>query len=181
MPDIGHAGVSPAAAETIAGLSAGTVATLVVHPLDIVKTRMQSKWTAQHPAAPETEEAEGEGVEEAPEIAAIANARFSHSISQLARLFSPAHQHRPPPIPHVQRAPDRLAVPRPYPEPCRQRLQLGHVFLPQVTSRDPAATLDRPREVLRGRLLRLQRPRGRGHDGAHEPDMGPQDAHAVLR
>ena len=37
-----HAGLSPALVETAAGLSAGTVATLVVHPLDIVKTRMQS-------------------------------------------------------------------------------------------------------------------------------------------
>ncbi|UPK94020.1 hypothetical protein LCI18_004955 [Fusarium solani-melongenae] len=41
MPDLKHAGLSPAAIESIAGLSAGTVATLVVHPLDIVKTRMQ--------------------------------------------------------------------------------------------------------------------------------------------
>ena len=37
-----HGGVSPAVIESIAGLSAGTVSTLVVHPLDIVKTRMQS-------------------------------------------------------------------------------------------------------------------------------------------
>ncbi|KAI2470322.1 mitochondrial carrier [Annulohypoxylon bovei var. microspora] len=36
-----HAGLSPAYVETIAGLSAGSIATLVVHPLDIVKTRMQ--------------------------------------------------------------------------------------------------------------------------------------------
>ncbi|KAI2641893.1 mitochondrial carrier [Hypomontagnella submonticulosa] len=36
-----NAGLSPASVETIAGLSAGTIATLVVHPLDIVKTRMQ--------------------------------------------------------------------------------------------------------------------------------------------
>lgn len=43
MPDLKHAGVSPAVVESIAGLSAGTVATLVVHPLDIVKTRMQSE------------------------------------------------------------------------------------------------------------------------------------------
>ncbi|UNI18913.1 mitochondrial FAD carrier protein flx1 [Purpureocillium takamizusanense] len=41
MPDPSHAGLSPAAVESVAGLSAGTVATLVVHPLDIVKTRMQ--------------------------------------------------------------------------------------------------------------------------------------------
>ncbi|KAM5342514.1 hypothetical protein ACJ41O_013480 [Fusarium nematophilum] len=41
MPDLNHAGLSPATVESIAGLSAGTVATLVVHPLDIVKTRMQ--------------------------------------------------------------------------------------------------------------------------------------------
>lgn len=39
-----HGGVSPAVIESIAGLSAGTVSTLVVHPLDIVKTRMQSKF-----------------------------------------------------------------------------------------------------------------------------------------
>ncbi|CAJ2508027.1 Uu.00g092130.m01.CDS01 [Anthostomella pinea] len=36
-----NAGISPALVETIAGLSAGSVATLAVHPLDIVKTRMQ--------------------------------------------------------------------------------------------------------------------------------------------
>ncbi|KAI1404540.1 mitochondrial carrier [Hypoxylon fuscum] len=36
-----HAGLSPAFVETVAGLTAGSVATLVVHPLDIVKTRMQ--------------------------------------------------------------------------------------------------------------------------------------------
>ncbi|XDG01981.1 hypothetical protein ABKA04_001596 [Annulohypoxylon sp. FPYF3050] len=36
-----HAGLSPATVETISGLSAGSIATLVVHPLDIVKTRMQ--------------------------------------------------------------------------------------------------------------------------------------------
>ncbi|KAI0427426.1 mitochondrial folate carrier protein [Xylaria sp. FL1042] len=35
------AGLPPAFVETIAGLTAGSVATLVVHPLDIVKTRMQ--------------------------------------------------------------------------------------------------------------------------------------------
>jgi solute carrier family 25 (mitochondrial folate transporter), member 32 len=34
-------GLSPALIETVAGLTAGSVATLVVHPLDIVKTRMQ--------------------------------------------------------------------------------------------------------------------------------------------
>ncbi|KAK4460854.1 mitochondrial FAD carrier protein FLX1 [Cladorrhinum samala] len=34
-------GLSPALVETVAGLSAGTMATLIVHPLDIVKTRMQ--------------------------------------------------------------------------------------------------------------------------------------------
>ncbi|KAF5628203.1 FAD carrier FLX1 [Fusarium tjaetaba] len=38
---IHHAGLSPATIESIAGLSAGTVATLTVHPLDVVKTRMQ--------------------------------------------------------------------------------------------------------------------------------------------
>ena len=43
MPQPNHAGSSPALVEAVAGLSAGTVATLVVHPLDIVKTRMQSK------------------------------------------------------------------------------------------------------------------------------------------
>ncbi|KAF4120514.1 solute carrier family 25 (mitochondrial folate transporter), member 32 [Geosmithia morbida] len=41
MPSTGDAGLSPAVVESIAGLSAGTVSTLVVHPLDIVKTRMQ--------------------------------------------------------------------------------------------------------------------------------------------
>ncbi|TQV92149.1 hypothetical protein V2A60_004450 [Cordyceps javanica] len=41
MSDSSYAGLPPAVVESIAGLSAGTIATLVVHPLDIVKTRMQ--------------------------------------------------------------------------------------------------------------------------------------------
>ncbi|KAI0200402.1 mitochondrial FAD carrier protein [Astrocystis sublimbata] len=41
MPTRHDAGLAPAIVESIAGLTAGSVATLVVHPLDIVKTRMQ--------------------------------------------------------------------------------------------------------------------------------------------
>ena len=42
-----HARLSPALVETIAGLSAGTCATLAAHPLDVIKTRLQS--TASFP------------------------------------------------------------------------------------------------------------------------------------
>lgn len=38
-------GLSPASIETIAGLSAGLVSTIVVHPLDIIKTRLQGTIT----------------------------------------------------------------------------------------------------------------------------------------
>ncbi|PSS10559.1 hypothetical protein M430DRAFT_21914 [Amorphotheca resinae ATCC 22711] len=38
-----HARLSPALVETIAGLTAGTISTLTVHPLDVIKTRLQSK------------------------------------------------------------------------------------------------------------------------------------------
>jgi hypothetical protein len=38
-----HACLSPALVETIAGLAAGTTSTLAVHPLDVIKTRLQSK------------------------------------------------------------------------------------------------------------------------------------------
>ncbi|KAL2137798.1 hypothetical protein VTI28DRAFT_8248 [Corynascus sepedonium] len=41
MRETKDAGLSPALVETVAGLSAGSMATLIVHPLDIVKTRMQ--------------------------------------------------------------------------------------------------------------------------------------------
>ncbi|KAL2259337.1 hypothetical protein VTK26DRAFT_7035 [Humicola hyalothermophila] len=41
MTETKYAGLSPALVETVAGLSAGAMATLAVHPLDIVKTRMQ--------------------------------------------------------------------------------------------------------------------------------------------
>lgn len=36
-------GISPATVETIAGLSAGLVSTIIVHPLDIIKTRLQGR------------------------------------------------------------------------------------------------------------------------------------------
>ena len=38
-------GLSPAFIETIAGLSAGLVSTIVVHPLDIIKTRLQGEFS----------------------------------------------------------------------------------------------------------------------------------------
>lgn len=39
-----HARLSPALVETIAGLTAGTASTLAVHPLDVIKTRLQSRY-----------------------------------------------------------------------------------------------------------------------------------------
>ncbi|KAI1618026.1 MC family mitochondrial carrier protein [Exophiala viscosa] len=41
-------GLSPGAIETLAGLSAGLVSTIIVHPLDIIKTRLQVD-TSAHP------------------------------------------------------------------------------------------------------------------------------------
>lgn len=49
MPQNNNAGISPALVESIAGLSAGTISTLVVHPLDIVKTRMQRPYPLIYP------------------------------------------------------------------------------------------------------------------------------------
>jgi len=50
MSESKDAGISPALVESIAGLSAGSIATLVVHPLDIVKTRMQIHRSAANPS-----------------------------------------------------------------------------------------------------------------------------------
>jgi Mitochondrial carrier protein len=38
-----HARLSPALVETIAGLTAGVASTLAAHPLDVIKTRLQSR------------------------------------------------------------------------------------------------------------------------------------------
>ncbi|TVY67538.1 Mitochondrial FAD carrier protein FLX1 [Lachnellula suecica] len=47
-----HARLSPALVETIAGLSAGTISTLAVHPLDVIKTRLQiQRNTSSSPAS----------------------------------------------------------------------------------------------------------------------------------
>ncbi|KAG5926540.1 hypothetical protein E4U53_003060 [Claviceps sorghi] len=55
MHDHRHGGLPPALVESIAGLSAGVVSTLVVHPLDIVKTRMQIyRSTGSSSSAPPT-------------------------------------------------------------------------------------------------------------------------------
>lgn len=37
----GNHGLSPSVVETIAGFAAGISSTLVVHPLDVIKTRLQ--------------------------------------------------------------------------------------------------------------------------------------------
>jgi solute carrier family 25 (mitochondrial folate transporter), member 32 len=36
-------GLSPSLVETVAGFAAGAIATLAVHPFDVLKTRLQSK------------------------------------------------------------------------------------------------------------------------------------------
>ncbi|KAF7897942.1 uncharacterized protein EAF01_008908 [Botrytis porri] len=46
-----HARISPALVETIAGLSAGTASTLAVHPLDVIKTRLQIHRSTSHTPA----------------------------------------------------------------------------------------------------------------------------------
>ncbi|KAK0739836.1 mitochondrial carrier domain-containing protein [Apiosordaria backusii] len=51
-PQDGRGGLSPALVETVAGLSAGALATLIVHPLDIVKTRMQIHRSSHNPNSP---------------------------------------------------------------------------------------------------------------------------------
>lgn len=38
-----HVSLSRSQVETVAGLSAGSLSTLAVHPLDVIKTRLQSK------------------------------------------------------------------------------------------------------------------------------------------
>ncbi|GAB1315013.1 mitochondrial FAD carrier protein flx1 [Madurella fahalii] len=50
MTETNDAGLSRALVETVAGLSAGSMATLIVHPLDIVKTRMQIHRSSVAPA-----------------------------------------------------------------------------------------------------------------------------------
>lgn len=42
------AGLSPSLIETVAGFSAGIISTLVVHPFDVVKTRLQGVSYPQH-------------------------------------------------------------------------------------------------------------------------------------
>lgn len=45
---ITHNGLPPSVIETIAGFTAGIISTLAVHPLDVIKTRLQG----EHPLGP---------------------------------------------------------------------------------------------------------------------------------
>jgi hypothetical protein len=46
-----HARLSPALVETIAGLTAGVATTLAAHPLDVIKTRLQSRCHSNFPVS----------------------------------------------------------------------------------------------------------------------------------
>lgn len=47
-----HNVLSPSLIESIAGFTAGIVSTLTVHPLDVVKTRLQGTYPGQSAAVP---------------------------------------------------------------------------------------------------------------------------------
>lgn len=47
-----HSVLSPSVIESIAGFTAGIVSTLTVHPLDVIKTRLQGAFPAQSAAVP---------------------------------------------------------------------------------------------------------------------------------
>lgn len=171
-----HARLSPALVETCAGLSAGAISTLVVHPLDIIKTRLQS--TPLRPLHL---------------YVLISCLPFPKNLLQppVNSSPSPPHPHLPhahhlphprPLPPHAPPTP-HLPLPRPDAQPPRKQRLLGPLLLLQIHRRNAPLTTPRPpcqRPHTSGLLPRVPRRRP-PHNPRHKPDMGPQNAHALHR
>lgn len=114
-----HARLSPALVETIAGLSAGTISTLAVHPLDVIKTRLQSSSASSLP----------------PKYKMLTIGSSSQHIKR---------PHRPskhPPLPTRQRTSCTELIQRSYTQPNRQCQFLGYILLLQIYYRKPASAV----------------------------------------
>ena len=117
-----HARLSPALVETIAGLSAGTISTLAVHPLDVIKTRLQSQ--APLPFNP---------LAKPPLTLSSPTQHVSNSYKRL----------HDPPLPTLQYPPYSKPLPWPHAQPNRQCQFVGFVLLLQIPRRNPTHRLPR--------------------------------------
>ena len=115
-----HARLSPALVETIAGLAAGTISTLAVHPLDVIKTRLQST---------------------SPPQPLSTNTNFP---SPTQYFLHAGQGFWNSPILGNQRTTDPELIPRPNAKSRGERKQLGHIFLLQIHNRRTAPPLSQP-------------------------------------
>ncbi len=89
---------SQSSIESIAGFTAGTVSTLVVHPLDIIKTRLQSKLRHQMipPVLPMSKLISPQSIQTRALLLKLVPVRRS-TLSPPSASFTPSSQPKAPP------------------------------------------------------------------------------------
>jgi len=130
-----HARLSPALVETIAGLAAGTASTLAVHPLDVIKTRLQSTST----------------INSKSKIAAPADQIRS---SPQHICYSNQQSHCPP-LFDAKKPSDRVPLPWPDAQSSWQCKLMGNLLLFQIQNRNPATPLPQPAFLLHRWIVHL--------------------------
>ncbi|KAK4184307.1 mitochondrial FAD carrier protein FLX1 [Podospora australis] len=159
MTERKHAGLSRSLIETVAGLSAGTMATLIVHPLDIVKTRMQiHRSTAAGAITPTTSSLLRSLIATDAPLASLYRGLtpnlIGNATSWASFFFFKSRVERA--LLYIK-APPPILIPHPSLPPEPARLSPGDFFVASLTAGALTQLITNPIWVLKTRMLSSDR------------------------